>query len=166
MEGPGARQADRGPCRPCIPPCAIVYHASPAAFPCARGSATLFSFLWLACGALALVLRQPSHACQPGPRSPAHRPPALPPASLPAGLQRQVVYGGLRIGLYEPIRNAMVGRDHVGDVSLGIKIAAGLTTGAIGIAVASPTDLVKVCVCVLTSETDVPTRVAGFLETA
>ena len=25
-----------------------------------------------------------------------------------AGLQRQVVYGGLRIGLYEPIRNAMV----------------------------------------------------------
>jgi solute carrier family 25 uncoupling protein 8/9 len=56
-----------------------------------------------------------------------------------------VVYGGLRIGLYEPIRNAMVGKDHVGDVSLGIKIAAGLTTGAIGIAVASPTDLVKVC---------------------
>lgn len=29
---------------------------------------------------------------------------------LRAGLQRQVVYGGLRIGLYEPIRNAMVGR--------------------------------------------------------
>jgi solute carrier family 25 uncoupling protein 8/9 len=64
--------------------------------------------------------------------------------SFPAGLQRQVVYGGLRIGLYEPIRNAMVGKDHTGDVSLGIKIAAGLTTGAIGISVASPTDLVKV----------------------
>jgi hypothetical protein len=55
-----------------------------------------------------------------------------------------VVYGGLRIGLYEPIRNMMVGKDHVGDVGLGIKIAAGLTTGAIGISVASPTDLVKV----------------------
>lgn len=27
---------------------------------------------------------------------------------LAPGLQRQVVYGGLRIGLYEPIRNAMV----------------------------------------------------------
>ena len=37
-----------------------------------------------------------------------------------------------------------VGKDHVGDVGLGVKIAAGLTTGAIGIAVASPTDLVKV----------------------
>lgn len=68
----------------------------------------------------------------------------LPCVSFPAGLQRQVVYGGLRIGLYEPIRNAMVGKDHTGDVSLGIKIAAGLTTGAIGISVASPTDLVKV----------------------
>ena len=66
----------------------------------------------------------------------------MPP--LASGLQRQVVYGGLRIGLYEPIRNAMVGKDHQGDVSLGIKIAAGLTTGAIGISVASPTDLVKV----------------------
>ncbi len=35
------------------------------------------------------------------------RPPT--PLVLRAGLQRQVVYGGLRIGLYEPIRNAMVG---------------------------------------------------------
>lgn len=34
---------------------------------------------------------------------------AAAPAPCPAGLQRQVVYGGLRIGLYEPIRNAMVG---------------------------------------------------------
>ncbi|KAL4436080.1 hypothetical protein ABPG77_005528 [Micractinium sp. CCAP 211/92] len=63
---------------------------------------------------------------------------------LAPGLQRQVVYGGLRIGLYEPIRNAMMGKETKGDPSLGIKIAAGLTTGAIGIAVASPTDLVKV----------------------
>lgn len=37
-----------------------------------------------------------------------------------------------------------MGKDYKGDPSLGIKIAAGLTTGAIGIAVASPTDLVKV----------------------
>ena len=55
-----------------------------------------------------------------------------------------MVYGGLRIGLYEPIRNLMVGEGHTGDVSLGIKVAAGLATGAIGITVASPTDLVKV----------------------
>ena len=37
-----------------------------------------------------------------------------------------------------------VGPDHVGDVPLHLKIAAGLTTGGIGIAIASPTDLVKV----------------------
>ena len=121
------------------------------------------------------------------------------------------MYGGLRIGLYEPIRNAMVScpscchmtcvvyrrwaaatpvfasplllasrqvpkchesepglrikaavfktriiplafvtcsslqvpKGHEGEPGLGIKIAAGLTTGAIGISVASPTDLVK-----------------------
>ncbi|KIZ02275.1 uncoupling protein 3 [Monoraphidium neglectum] len=63
---------------------------------------------------------------------------------LEPGLHRQVVYGGLRIGLYEPVKNFFVGKDHVGDVPLHLKIAAGLTTGAIGITVASPTDLVKV----------------------
>jgi solute carrier family 25 uncoupling protein 8/9 len=46
--------------------------------------------------------------------------------------------------LYEPIKNLYVGPDHVGDVPLHLKIAAGLTTGGIGIAIASPTDLVKV----------------------
>lgn len=60
------------------------------------------------------------------------------------GMQRQVLFGGLRIGLYEPVRDMFAGKDHVGDVSLPIKIAAALTTGAIGITVASPTDLVKV----------------------
>lgn len=63
---------------------------------------------------------------------------------LEPGLHRQVVYGGLRIGLYEPVKNLLVGKDHKGDVPLHMKIAAGLSTGAIGITVASPTDLVKV----------------------
>eukprot|EP00899_Mesostigma_viride_P000668 jgi/Mesvir1/10601/Mv08931-RA.1 len=63
---------------------------------------------------------------------------------LTPGLHRQCVFGGIRIGLYEPVRNFYVGKDHVGDVPLLKKIAAGLTTGAIGIAIASPTDLVKV----------------------
>ena len=62
---------------------------------------------------------------------------------LEPGLHRQVVYGGLRIGLYEPVKNFFVGKDHKGDVPLHLKIAAGLATGAIGITVASPTDLVK-----------------------
>lgn len=63
---------------------------------------------------------------------------------LEPGLHRQVVYGGLRIGLYDPVKSFFVGKDHVGDVPLTMKIAAGLATGAIGISVASPTDLVKV----------------------
>jgi hypothetical protein len=60
------------------------------------------------------------------------------------GLHRQCLFGGLRIGLYEPVRNFYVGKDHKGDPPLHLKIAAGLTTGAFGICVASPTDLVKV----------------------
>ena len=74
----------------------------------------------------------------------------------------------MRIGLYEPVKQLIVGKDHVGDVSLLHKIAAGLATGArlaaaqrstacrltevlrlllpgaLAISVASPTDLVKV----------------------
>lgn len=62
------------------------------------------------------------------------------------GMQRQVLYGGLRIGAYEPVRNAickLVGQDEK-EASLGVKIIAGLLTGAGAIAIASPTDLVKV----------------------
>ncbi|GAX85450.1 hypothetical protein CEUSTIGMA_g12866.t1 [Chlamydomonas eustigma] len=70
------------------------------------------------------------------------------PASLwkgiEPGLHRQCLFGGLRIGMYEPVRNLYVGKDHKGDPPLHLKIAAGLTTGALGIMVASPTDLVKV----------------------
>lgn len=60
------------------------------------------------------------------------------------GLHRQCLFGGLRIGLYDPVKSLYVGKDFVGDVPLHKKILAGLTTGALGIAVASPTDLVKV----------------------
>jgi solute carrier family 25 uncoupling protein 8/9 len=42
------------------------------------------------------------------------------------------------------VRNFYTGKDFKGDPPLLTKIAAGLTTGAIGIMVASPTDLVKV----------------------
>lgn len=63
---------------------------------------------------------------------------------ISAGLQRQVLFGGLRIGMYDPVKSLFVGKDHVGEVGLLTKIAAGMTTGALGIAVANPTDLVKV----------------------
>ncbi|KAL8492057.1 hypothetical protein ACS0TY_023614 [Phlomoides rotata] len=57
------------------------------------------------------------------------------------GLHRQFLFGGLRIGLYEPLKTSTWGKNHVGDVSLSKKIFAALTTG---IAIANPTDLVKV----------------------
>ncbi|KAI5682676.1 hypothetical protein M9H77_03904 [Catharanthus roseus] len=60
------------------------------------------------------------------------------------GLHRQCLFGGLRIGMYEPVKNFYVGKDHIGDVPLSKKILAALTTGALGITVANPTDLVKV----------------------
>ncbi|CDP09139.1 unnamed protein product [Coffea canephora] len=60
------------------------------------------------------------------------------------GLHRQCLYGGLRIGLYEPVKAFLVGGNAIEDVSLFNKVLAALVTGAIAIAVANPTDLVKV----------------------
>ncbi|RAL42369.1 hypothetical protein DM860_012152 [Cuscuta australis] len=57
------------------------------------------------------------------------------------GLHRQFLYGGLRIGLYQPVKVLLVGSDYVGEVSLLPKILAALLTA---ISVANPTDLVKV----------------------
>ncbi|KAL9271287.1 Mitochondrial uncoupling protein 2-like protein [Drosera capensis] len=60
------------------------------------------------------------------------------------GLHRQFLYGGLRIGLYDPVKLLLVGGILTGDVSLFQKILAALLTGAIAIIIANPTDLVKV----------------------
>lgn len=60
------------------------------------------------------------------------------------GLHRQCLFGGLRIGLYEPVKRVYMGDRPPGDAPLYLKVAAGLTTGALAIAIASPTDLVKV----------------------
>lgn len=75
--------------------------------------------------------------------------------ALCPGLHRQCLFGGLRIGLYEPVKNVYMGDRPPGDAPLYLKVAAGLTTGALAIAIASPTDLVKVntafiavCMCV------------------
>ncbi len=55
------------------------------------------------------------------------------------------MFAGLRIGLYVPIRNLICGEMKPGEnPSLLQKIAAGMLTGAIGITIANPTDLVKV----------------------
>lgn len=61
-----------------------------------------------------------------------------------AGLHRQCLYGGFRIALYDPVKSFLVGGDFVEDVPLFTKILAALATGAMAIAIANPTDLVKV----------------------
>jgi len=55
------------------------------------------------------------------------------------------LFAGLRIGLYVPVRNIICGEMKPGETpTLLQKIAAGMTTGAIAISIANPTDLVKV----------------------
>lgn len=61
---------------------------------------------------------------------------------LSPGLQRQMAFASIRIGLYEPVRNLITGPD--AQPNLLQRIAAGLTTGAVGITVANPTDVVKI----------------------
>ena len=61
-----------------------------------------------------------------------------------AGLQRQMVYASLRIGLYDPIKSVICGRDFKGEVPLYKRILSGLTSGAIAILVANPTDVIKI----------------------
>ena len=65
---------------------------------------------------------------------------------LSPGIQRQMVFASLRIGLYDPVKKFYAGSDpeQQKNPSLWKKICAGLTTGAIGITVANPTDLVKI----------------------
>ncbi|KAJ4849925.1 Mitochondrial uncoupling protein 2 [Turnera subulata] len=77
---------------------------------------------------------------------------------ITAGLHRQFVYGGLRIGLYDPVKTFLVGGDFVGDIPLYHKIFAALLTGAVAITVANPTDLVKVR---LQAEGKLPAGVPG-----
>lgn len=53
-----------------------------------------------------------------------------------------MINASLRIGLYDPIKNFYSGGKET--PNLVEKILAGLTTGAIGISVANPTDVIKV----------------------
>uniref|UniRef100_F7AQ05 Mitochondrial uncoupling protein 2 n=1 Tax=Xenopus tropicalis TaxID=8364 RepID=F7AQ05_XENTR len=61
---------------------------------------------------------------------------------LVAGLQRQMSFASVRIGLYDSVKQFYTkGSEHVG---IGSRLAAGCTTGAMAVAVAQPTDVVKV----------------------
>ncbi|KRX05306.1 Mitochondrial carrier domain [Pseudocohnilembus persalinus] len=61
---------------------------------------------------------------------------------LGAGFQRQIVFAGIRLGIYEPIRDFYAGGK--GESSLHVKVLAGLTSGTIAMMIANPTDLVKI----------------------
>nr|KAF6468541.1 uncoupling protein 3 [Rousettus aegyptiacus] len=70
-----------------------------------------------------------------GPRSPYN--------GLVAGLQRQMSFASIRIGLYDSVKQFYTpkGSDHA---SIATRILAGCTTGAMAVACAQPTDVVKV----------------------
>ncbi|XP_077381728.1 mitochondrial brown fat uncoupling protein 1 [Festucalex cinctus] len=61
---------------------------------------------------------------------------------LVAGLQRQVCFASVRIGLYDNVRDFYTGgKENAGVL---IRILAGCTTGAMAVSFAQPTDVVKV----------------------
>jgi len=62
---------------------------------------------------------------------------------LSPGIQRQCVFGGIRLMLYEPIRDS-IHSDKLIEIPLYKKIIAGVLSGAIAISIANPTDLVKI----------------------
>ncbi|KAG2457378.1 mitochondrial uncoupling protein 2 [Polypterus senegalus] len=61
---------------------------------------------------------------------------------LVAGLQRQMSFASVRIGLYDSVKQFYTkGAEHAG---IGSRLLAGCTTGAMAVAFAQPTDVVKV----------------------
>lgn len=60
---------------------------------------------------------------------------------LGPAVSRAMVYGGLRLGLYAPIRDAM--HPNGTTASLSSKLAAGVLSGAVAAAATNPLDLVK-----------------------
>ncbi|XP_019944159.2 dicarboxylate carrier UCP2-like [Paralichthys olivaceus] len=63
-------------------------------------------------------------------------------SGLVAGLQRQMSFASVRIGLYDTIKQVYSrGSENVG---IGTRLLAGCTTGAMAVAIAQPTDVVKV----------------------
>ncbi|XP_072752604.1 dicarboxylate carrier UCP2 isoform X2 [Anoplolepis gracilipes] len=67
---------------------------------------------------------------------------------LSAGLQRQMCFASIRLGLYDSVKSLYAGifdGDRNGtSMNIGVRVAAGITTGALAVLVAQPTDVVKV----------------------
>lgn len=63
------------------------------------------------------------------------------------GLHRQCLFGGLRIGMYDPVKaqiSSIIDGKGAAETSFGTKVISGLITGGVAISIANPTDLVKV----------------------
>jgi hypothetical protein len=60
-----------------------------------------------------------------------------------AAVLREFSYSGLRIGLYEPVKN-LFGATDPAHTPLYLKVASGACSGMLGAAIANPFDLVKV----------------------
>lgn len=58
---------------------------------------------------------------------------------------REIFYGSIRLGGYEPIRNFLAGGGNhdAADIGLGVKYGSALLSGAIGAIIANPFDLIK-----------------------
>lgn len=67
---------------------------------------------------------------------------------LVPGIARQCVYGSLRFGFYEPMRNTfydLIEGGHDYDNSgITVKVLAGLASGAAAMSIAQPTDVIKI----------------------
>ncbi|XP_077467507.1 dicarboxylate carrier UCP2-like [Stigmatopora argus] len=61
---------------------------------------------------------------------------------LIAGLHRQMGFASVRVGLYDTMKHLYSGGSE--DASIGIRLLAGCTTGAMAVMVAQPTDVVKI----------------------
>ncbi|XP_052811227.1 mitochondrial uncoupling protein 3-like [Mya arenaria] len=68
-------------------------------------------------------------------------------AGLTAGLQRQLCFSTIRIGLYDDVKRkyqTLFGQDKNVTPPVYIRIMAGLSTGALSVTVAQPTEVVKI----------------------
>ncbi|XP_020297032.1 mitochondrial uncoupling protein 2-like [Pseudomyrmex gracilis] len=67
---------------------------------------------------------------------------------LSAGLQRQMCFAGIRLGLYDSVKSLYAGifdgNRSSTSINIGVRVAAGITTGALAVLLAQPTDVVKV----------------------
>ena len=69
-------------------------------------------------------------------------------SGLVPGLQRQMAFSAIRIGLYDEVKSCYTARLGVSEseqvLMLGVRVMAGVSTGALAILAAQPTDVVKI----------------------